>query len=120
MHLPRLMLTPALFATLAAVPSLVHADKLDGLDDTMQVLEEAADIDKASAYFDVPAADNVGEDPDSDAADAAAEITDPADFDDDFEHDVELEEELMEHEDDFEDGDDVDDDRIGTASGLVQ
>lgn len=116
MHLPKPLLTAVLFAALSATaPGLAHADKLDGLDDTMQVLENPADLDKASAYFDASAADDAGDDPESAAQDAAAEITDPADFDDDFEHDVELEEELMEHEDDFEDGDDVDDDRIGAT-----
>jgi hypothetical protein len=89
-----------------------HADKLDGLDDTMQVLDDVEDLDRAAAYLRVP--DEEDGTPDGDVDESKA--TDDARFDDDFEHDVELEEDLMQEEDDFEDGDDVDDDRISAAT----
>ena len=85
-----------------------RADKLDGLDSTMQVIDDIEDLDKTAAYLRVP-------DEDDGAADDSA-ATDNASFDSDFEHDVELEEDLMQDEDDFEDGDDVDDDRISAPS----
>jgi hypothetical protein len=112
MHKQELLLMTITVAVLSAVPAIVTADKLDGFDDTMQVLEDAADLEKTAAYLKVP---------DTDAADEAVEneIIDPVDFDDDFEHDVEFEEELMQDEDDFEDGDDVDDDRIGAFNSTA-
>jgi hypothetical protein len=110
-----LLLITIITAALCVVPIVVNADKLEGFDDTMQVLDEAADLERAAAYVKVPDADDDDEPASADQAAAESEITDPADFDDDFEHDVEFEEELMQDEDDFEDGDDVDDDRVGAA-----
>jgi len=94
--------------TLLSLPA--RADKLEGLDNTMQVLDDIRDLDKMAAYLRAP-------DEDDDKPDAAVdEAAEYASFDSDFEHDVELEEELMQDEDDFEDGDDVDDDRISSQS----
>ena len=115
MRTKRLLLMTVTITTLTAVPALVNADRLEGFDDTMQVLEDAADLEKASAYLKVPDADDADAAAESGPEQADNEITDPAEFDNDFEHDVEFEEELMQDEDDFEDGDDVDDDRIGVT-----
>lgn len=115
MHTQKLLLIAMITAALCAVPAVVSADKLEGFDETMKVLDDAADLEKTAAYLKVPDADDDDETAETDQAAVENEITDPADFDDDFEHDVEFEEELMQDEDDFEDGDDVDDDRIGAA-----
>ena len=118
MHTRRLLLITMTTAALCAVPAIAAADRLEGFDATMEVLEDASALEKAAAYLTVPDADDADEGTGSDQENAATEITDPADFNDDFEHDVEFEEELMQDEDDFEDGDDVDDDRIGASSSL--
>ena len=119
MHTRKLLLTYMTVVALSATPNIAHADKLEGFDATMQVLDDAEDLEKAAAYFEIPDPDGSGEDTEQGDEAAESEITDPADFDDDFEHDVEFEEELMEDEDDFEDGDDVDDDRIGATSDAI-
>ena len=93
---------------LATFSLQARADKLEGLDSKMQVIDDIEDLDKTAAYLRVP-------DEDDGAADEAA-ANDNASFDSDFEHDVELEEDLMQDEDDFEDGDDVDDDRISAPT----
>jgi antirestriction protein len=93
---------------LATFSLTAHADKLEGLDDTMQVLDDVEDLDKTAAYLRVPDEDEGNPDGKVDESEAA----DDTNFDDEFEHDVELEEDLMQDEDDFEDGDDVDDDRV--------
>ena len=98
----------ALTISLAAFSLPARADKLEGLDGTMQVIDNIEDLNKVAAYLRVP-------DEDDGAADESA-ASDNANFDSEFEHDVELEEELMQDEDDFEDGDDVDDDRISAQS----
>ena len=119
MHKQRLLL---IFMTIAALSAMtVHAlaDKLEGFDDTMQVLDDTESLEKAAAFLKVPDADDADENTESGPEAADDEITDPADFDDDFEHDVEFEEELMQDEDDFEDGDDVDDDRIGATNSTI-
>ena len=90
----------ALTIGLAIFPLTARADKLEGLDITMQVLDDIADLDKTAAYLRVP--DAADGNPEDEADESAAS------FDDDFEHDIELEEDLMQDEDDFEDGDDVD------------
>jgi len=108
-----------LIGALSAVPVHAVADKLEGFDDTMQVLDDTESLEKAAAYLKVPDANDPGENAESGQEEANDEITDPADFDDDFEHDVEFEEELMQDEDDFEDGDDVDDDRVGAANSAI-
>jgi len=100
---------------LATLSLTAHADKLEGLDDTMQVLDNVEDLDKSAAYLRVPEEDD--SDPDGEANEASAD--DDTNFDDTFEHDVELEEDLMQDEDDFEDGDDVDDDRIYTETAAT-
>ncbi|MGB5512720.1 MAG: hypothetical protein WBM87_13520 [Woeseiaceae bacterium] len=100
----------ALSICLALFSLQARADKLEGLDNTMQVLDDIDDLDKTAAYLRIPDVDD-GE-PDA----AADEAADNASFDSDFEHDVGLEEELMQNEDDFEDGDDVDDDRISAPT----
>ena len=92
----------ALTIALATFSLPARADKLEGLDDTMQVLDDIADLDQTAAYLRVP--DEADGKPDGEADESAAS------FDDDFEHDVEFEEDLMQDEDNFEDGDDVDDD----------
>ena len=100
---------------LATFSLTARADKLEGLDSTMQVLDDIEDLDKTAAYLRVPDEDDgnaVGE------VDESA-ITEDTNFDDDFEHDVELEEDLMQDEDDFEDGDDVDDDRISAPTATT-
>ena len=102
----------ALTIGLATFSWPARADKLEGLDSTMQVIDNIEDLAKRAAYLRVPDEDD-GK-PDGAADDAAA--TDNASFDSDFEHDVELEEDLMQDEDDFEDGDDVDDDRVSAPS----
>ena len=89
---------------LATFPLTARADKLEGLDNTMQVLDDIEDLDKTAAYLRVP--DDADGNPDGEGDESAA--TDDASFDDDFEHDIEFEEDLMQDEDDFEDGDDVD------------
>ena len=98
----------ALAIGLATFSLPARADKLEGLDGTMQVIDSIEDLNKTAAYLRVP-------DEDDGAADESA-ADDNANFDSEFEHDVELEEELMQDEDDFEDGDDVDDDRISARS----
>lgn len=108
-EMPRVFLTIAAFAALGASPGPVRADQLEGLDQTMQVIDDVAGLDKAAAYFKVPE-EEADAAPSPEVADN--EAIDSAGFDDDFEHDVEFEEELLLDEDDFEDGDDVDDDRI--------
>jgi hypothetical protein len=107
-----LALTTIGFATFS-LPA--HADKLEGLDNTMQVLDDVEDLDKTAAYLRVPEEDDG--DPDVKARESRA--ADDTNFDDAFEHDVELEEDLMQYEDDFEDGDDVDDDRIITETAAT-
>lgn len=97
---------------LAAFSMAARADRLEGLDNTMQVLDDVDDLDKRAAYLRVPD-ENDGK-PAGEADESA--VTDAAGFDDDFEHDVEFEEDLMQDEDDFEDGDDVDDDRISAPT----
>ena len=107
-----LILTTIGFATFS-LPA--HADKLEGLDDTMQVLDDIEDLDKTTAYLRVPDEEDGNPDDEVDESEAA----DDTNFDDAFEHDVELEEDLMQDEDDFEDGDDVDDDRISAATAAT-
>lgn len=105
----RVFLTMAALAVLGVSPGPVRADRLEGLDQTMQVIDDVEGLEKAAAYLRVP-------EEEADAApspeEADNEAIDKAGFDDDFEHDIEFEEELMQDEDDFEDGDDVDDDRL--------
>ena len=109
---PMIICVLVLTIGLATFPSTARADRLEGLDNTMQVLDDIEDLDKTAAYLRVPD-EGVGK-PDGAADESAA--TDNPSFDDGFEHDVEFEEDLMEDEDDFEDGDDVDDDRISAPS----
>ena len=120
--IPALYLTTLILATLtlttigfAAFSLTAHADKLEGLDNTMQVLDDIEDLDKTAAYLRVPDEDDGNPDGEVDESEA----TNDTNFDDDFEHDVELEEDLMQDEDDFEDGDDVDDDRISAATAAT-
>ena len=110
--LATLILTTIGFATFSLT---AHADKLDDLDNTMQVLDDIEDLDKTAADLRVPDGDDGNPDGEADESEAA----DDTNFDDDFEHDVELEEDLMQDEDDFEDGDDVDDDRISAATAAT-
>ena len=98
----------ALTIGLATFALPARADKLEGLDNTMQVLDDIEDLDKTAAYLRVP-------DEDDGAADESA-ATDNASFDSDFEHDFDFEEDLMQDEDDFEDGDDVDDDLVSART----
>ena len=112
-HLILCVLTLTIGLATFSLPA--HADKLEGLDNTMQVLDDIEDLDKTAAYLRVPDEDD-GK-PDSEVDESA--ITEDANFDDDFEHDVELEEDLMQDEDDFEDGDDVDDDRISAPAATT-
>ena len=115
--IPALILTTLTLITIgfATFSLTAHADKLEGLDKTMQVLDEVEDLDKAAAYLRVPDEDDGNPD---DEVDESA-VTDDTNFDDEFEHDVDLEEDLMQDEDDFEDGDDVDDDRISAATAAT-
>lgn len=106
-HLIICVLTLSIVLATFSLPA--RADKLEGLDDTMQVLDDIHDLDKTAAYLRVPDEDD--DNPDGEIDEAAAS------FDSEFEHDVELEEDLMQNEDDFEDGDDVDDDRISAPTG---
>ena len=98
----------ALTIGLATFALPARADKLEGLDNTMQVLDDIEDLNKTAAYLRVP-------DEDDGAADESA-ATDNASFDSDFEHDFDFEEDLMQDEDDFEDGDDVDDDLVSAPT----
>jgi len=98
---------------LATFSLQARADRLEGLDNTMQILDDIEDLGKTAAYLRVPDVDD--DNPDGEVDESAAD--DNASFDSDFEHDVELEEDLMQDEDDFEDGDDVDDDRISAPAG---
>ena len=102
----------ALTIGLATFALPARADKLEGLDNTMQVLDDIGDLDKTAAYLRVPNDDD-GK-PDDGADEFAAD--DNASFDSDFEHDFDFEEDLMQDEDDFEDGDDVDDDLVSAPT----
>ncbi len=115
--IPVLILTTLTLTTIgfATFSLTAHADKLEGLDNTMQVLDDIEDLDKTAAYLRVPDEKDGNPDDEKDESEA----TDDTNFDDAFEHDVELEEDLMQDEDDFEDGDDVDDDRISAATAAT-
>jgi len=106
-HLIICVLTLSIGLATFSLPA--RADKLEGLDNTMQVLDDIDDLDKTAAYLRVPDVDD--DNPDGEVDESAAN------FDSDFEHDAEFEEDLMQNEDDFEDGDDVDDDRISAPTG---
>lgn len=110
-HLIICVLTLSMGLATFSLPA--RADKLEGLDNTMQVLDDIEDLGKTAAYLRVPGEDD--DNPDGEVDESAAD--DNAGFDSDFEHDVELEEDLLRDEDDFEDGDDVDDDRISPPTG---
>lgn len=121
------------FATLvlacfAFFPGAVHADDLDDLDVTMEVIDDVAGLDFAIAEMEGP--DDVGdfddgadEESEYDGVEGEEEPVPEDDYDEiedefendmegDFEHDEDFDDEELDEEDDFEheEGEDVDDD----------
>ncbi len=104
---------------LALFPFTAHAEKMDDLEVTMQVLDDPADLEEAvskmrgpddkdidAVDWDFEEAEGNGEGDDETFEEAETDF----EMDDEFEEDIEFEEDAINDEDDFEDGEDVDDD----------
>jgi hypothetical protein len=107
---PFLSLLAAGMATMSVVG--LAADKLDGLDQTMQVLDDVGALQSTLARL--PSPEELLQDaqqaPDSaDALDRASETLDARSG---FLQDIVIDEDDLPFEDDFEEGEDVDDDRF--------
>lgn len=96
-----LLLLPMLAATASNGNA---ADELEGLDQTMQVLDDAGALQRTLSAMPAPGEPHGGPEP---AAPARAEPESQRSFD----SDVVIEEDELLTEDDFEDGEDIDDDR---------
>ena len=94
-----------LLALLAAAASGSHAaDELDGLDQTIQVLDDAGTLEGILSAM--PAPQELPRDRESDAPVGVAPASHQG-----FDSDFVIEEDEMLTEDDFEQGEDIDDDR---------